>query len=64
MKTAFVTDSGTGLTVEESRKLGIFSVPLQVVYDLESKLDLEEISSEEIWELLEDKKIVKKTNLL
>lgn len=59
MKTAFVTDSGTGLTVEESRKLGIFSVPLQVVDDLESKLDLEEITSEQIWKLLEEKKIIK-----
>ena len=34
MKTAFVTDSGTGKTVEELAKEGIFSVPLQVSYDL------------------------------
>ena len=34
MKTAFVTDSGTGKTVEELAKEGIFSVPLQVSLSL------------------------------
>ena len=31
MKTAFVTDSGTGETIEQLRQDGIYSVPLQVL---------------------------------
>ena len=33
MKTAFVTDSGTGETIEQLSKDGVYSVPLQVSYD-------------------------------
>lgn len=59
MKTAFVTDSGTGLNIDESKALGVYSAPLQVTYDLESKQDLEEIQADTIWQLLEDKKVLK-----
>lgn len=58
MKTAFVSDSGTGLSLEESKKYGIFSVPLQVIYNSDSKQDLEEIKTEEIWQLLAQKNVV------
>lgn len=58
MKTAFVSDSGTGLSLEESKKYSIFSVPLQVICNNDSKQDLEEINAEEIWELLRNQNIV------
>ena len=54
MKTAFVTDSGTGKTVEELAKEGIFSVPLQVSYDNTNYQDLEELSIDRIYELMRD----------
>lgn len=59
MKTAFVTDSGCGLSVEEAKKYGIYSVPLQVMYDNESKQDLEEIDDQKIWDLLKQEKVIK-----
>lgn len=59
MKTAFLSDSGTGLTVQESKELGIFSVPLQVIFDNQSKQDLEEITNEDIISLLKQEKILK-----
>ena len=53
MKTAFVTDSGTGKTVEELAKDGIYSVPLQVSYDNKNYQDLEEISIDEVYGLMQ-----------
>lgn len=47
MKVAFVCDSGTGRNVEECRKLGIYSFPLQLEIDGKSYLEFENISTEE-----------------
>lgn len=58
MKIAFVTDSGTGKTVEEMRQDGIFSVPLQVSYDHKNYQDLEELSLDEIYELMNEGKML------
>lgn len=59
LKTAFITDSGTGLSIKESQEKGIFSVPLQIIYDNDSKLDLEEITYNEINTLLKSNTIIK-----
>ena len=36
MKIAFVTDSGCGKTIEELQQDGIYSVPLQVSYEIKT----------------------------
>lgn len=54
MKTAFVTDSGTGKSVSELKKDGIFSVPLQVSYDNTNYQDLEDLGIERIYELMKE----------
>ena len=54
MKTAFVTDSGTGKTVAQLEESGIFSIPLQVSYDNTNYQDLEELSLERIYELMKE----------
>ena len=43
MKIAFVTDSGTGKSVNELLQDGIYSVPLQVSCDNQNYQDLEEL---------------------
>lgn len=52
MKIAFVTDSGTGKTIDELQKVGIFSVPLQVSYDQKNYQDLEELGIDEAYKLM------------
>ena len=59
MKTAFVCDSGCGLSVKEMEAYGCFSVPLQISYDNVTKLEGEEISIEETWDLVESGKVLK-----
>lgn len=54
MKTAFVTDSGTGKTVAQLEESGIFSIPLQVSYDNTNYQDLEELSLERMYELMKE----------
>ncbi|MGX8850747.1 DegV family protein [Amedibacillus sp. YH-ame10] len=58
MKIAFVTDSGTGKTVEEMKQAGIFSVPLQVSYDHKNYQDLEELSLDKIYQLMQEGKML------
>lgn len=53
MKTAFITDSGTGKTVAELAKDGIYSVPLLVSYDNKSYEDLDDLSIDEVYALME-----------
>jgi len=48
MKVAFVTDSGTGKTIEEMKAQGVYSLPLQISYEEENKLDLVEITLEDV----------------
>lgn len=58
MKIAFVTDSGTGKTVKELKEAGIFSVPLQVSYEQKNYQDLEELSLDEIYDLMQEGKML------
>ena len=50
MKTAFVTDSGTGETIEQLSKDGVYSVPLQVSYDHLNFNDALDITIDEVYE--------------
>lgn len=49
MKIAFVSDSGTGKSVEQLGNDGIYSVPLQVSYDNKNYHDLEDLSIDEVY---------------
>lgn len=52
MKIAFLTDSGTGKTVSELARDGIYSVPLQVSYDNTNYQDLEDLHLDQIYDLM------------
>lgn len=52
MKIAFISDSGTGKSMEQLYEKGIYSVPLQISYDATNYQDLEEISIDQIYELM------------
>lgn len=58
MKTAFVTDSGTGKSAAQLKEDGIYSVPLQVSYDKKNFQDLEELGIDEIYELMKEGKML------
>lgn len=58
MKIAFVTDSGTGKSVSELNKDGIYSVPLQISFDNKNYMDLEDISLDELYETMKDGKVI------
>lgn len=58
MKIAFVTDSGTGKSVSELNKEGIYSVPLQISFDNKNYMDLEDISIDELYETMRDGKVI------
>lgn len=57
MKTAFVTDSGCGKSVEELMEAGIFSVPLQVSYEEKNFHDQEDIKIDEVYQLMKEGKM-------
>lgn len=59
MRTAFVTDSGTGKSIQEMEAQGCYSVPLQISYDNISKLENEEITVDEVYSLMEQGKQLK-----
>lgn len=61
-KVAVVTDSGSGLSINELAKYNVYSVPLQYINGNESKLELEEMSFEELYDQL-DEGIMYKTSL-
>lgn len=44
MKTAVITDSNSGITKEEARKLGLFLMPMPVIIDGEVYYEGEEYS--------------------
>ena len=58
MKTAFVTDSGTGETIEQLRQDGIYSVPLQVSYDHQNFNDALDITIDEVYEKMREGKML------
>ena len=59
MKYAFVCDSGTGRNIAELKKLGIYSVPLQISDDANNYLELEDKSIEMIYEEIASGKMLK-----
>lgn len=58
MKIAYVTDSGTGKSIEEFKKDDIFSLPLQISYDETNMQDIEECSITKVLDLLHEKKVL------
>lgn len=58
MKTAFVTDSGTGETIEQLSKDGVYSVPLQVSYDHLNFNDALDIKIDEVYEKMREGKML------
>lgn len=59
MKVAFVCDSGTARNVEQLKKLGIYSCPLQISDAQKSYLELEDLSIEEVYEKINNKEMMK-----
>lgn len=58
MKIAFLTDSGTGKTVAQLNKEGIYSVPLQVSYDHKNYQDLEDLGIDEVYQRMAEGKLL------
>lgn len=58
-KIAVLTDSGSGLNLEDAHKLGVYLVPLMVHLDDRSYQDGVEIQVEDILQALRDKKVPK-----
>lgn len=52
MKTAVVTDSGSGLSKQDANALGLFYLPLQIIVNDNMYLDGEDIQVEQIYEML------------
>ena len=47
-KIAFITDSGCGHGIDDMRKIGIFSLPLQIEIDGKNYFDIEKVSSADV----------------
>ena len=54
MKTAVITDSNSGITKEEARKLGLFLMPMPVIIDGEVYYEGENLTEAEFFEALKD----------
>lgn len=52
MKIAIITDSGSGMTKAEAKKLGIYCLPLQIMNNGNEYLDGETITTQEVYTLL------------
>lgn len=59
MKIAYVTDSGTGLSIEEIAKDGIISIPLQITDGVSTYQDLETMTYDQCVKALDEKKVLK-----
>lgn len=59
MKIAYVTDSGTGYSINEMAENKVFSLPLQLSYDDQNFFDLEQIKTGELISLLKQSKVIK-----
>lgn len=59
MKTAFVTDSGTGETIEQLWEDGIYSVPLQVSDDQQNYNDSVDITIDEVYQKMREGKMLR-----
>ncbi|MCR5734872.1 MAG: DegV family protein [Lachnospiraceae bacterium] len=58
MSTAILTDTNSGITVNEAKSLGIFSMPMPVIIDGVNYYENETLSSEEFMRALTDKKAI------
>lgn len=58
MKTAVMTDTNSGISIEEGRKLGIFVLPMPVIVDGRDYLEHISITSEELYQAIQDGKDV------
>lgn len=56
MKTAIITDSNSGLTLEQANQLGVFLLPMPVIIDEKSHLEGHDISVEQLFEAMESGK--------
>lgn len=59
MKIAYITDSGTGCSIQELGKEGIISLPLQIFDGSKTYQDMENLSKNECISLLQDQKVLK-----
>lgn len=55
MKIAIITDSGSGFTKQEAENKGMFYLPLQIILDEKMYLDGINISTEDVYEILNAK---------
>ena len=58
MKTAFITDSGTGKSIKELAEKGIYSIPLQISYDQNSYDEIEQLSLSQVHQLMREEKLL------
>ena len=58
MKTAFITDSGTGKSIKELSEKGIYSIPLQISYDQNSYDEIEQLSLSQVHQLMREEKLL------
>lgn len=58
MKIAFVSDSGTGKNTHMLAQEGIYSVPLQISYDNQNCHDLEDLSIDQVYDLMKQGKML------
>lgn len=58
MKTAIITDTNSGLTVEEGKKAGIYVLPMPVIIDGESYLEGVDITHTELYRALQEERDV------
>jgi DegV family protein with EDD domain len=59
LKTAVLTDSGSGLSPQEAKEKGIYLIPLLVLIDGKSYNDGQDISTLDVYQALSDKKYPK-----
>ena len=58
MKTAIVTDTNSGITVEEGRKIGIYVLPMPVIIEGKSYLEGVNITNEQLYQaMISDKEV-------
>lgn len=58
MKTAVMTDTNSGISIEEGKELGIFVLPMPVIVDGKDYLEHVNITHEELYQAILDKKDV------
>ncbi len=58
MKTAFITDTGCGKTIESFSSDNIFCLPLQISYDEQNFQDMEDVSIQDCLNLMSEQKIM------